>query len=312
MKLLTGVLICFCYIKMMCLIPFDLKIPSLRMKSSITSIIYSIVFCVALIIIDYRVEKTFRKRWYSYNYDNYIASEIMSKGTYITMVVCVFWSIIKIDSIFKIIGTLKASFRKLKNFNLTFNYDVFIKCFLLKFFITEFSLLILHFIFYLIFYDSLTSFILNVPLVALKYMIASAFLIKYDILLTLMNSQFSHVNKIIQKKIEFKFNNKNNWDKMKFDCEMSDTIDELAKVHFQLCHVSNTFSNIFSIPMISILGYMFLVIETQFIQMLNHLNLQHKCFTVTTCIFFWSFFRISELVIVLQDGGKVIAEVIFI
>lgn len=214
---------------------------------------------------------------------------------------CTFWSIVKTDLILQIIRRLKASFEKLKSFNIIFNYDAYIKLFLLKFTITGSTIVILHYMFYTIFFDSFTALLLCVPLDALKFMLPSAFLIKFDVFLNLLKAQFSHLNKI--------FNNISLV--ADYDCEMSDKIDDLAKIHFELFEIFKMFRKFFSILMIVSLGYIFLIIETQFLQMFVHLanRDENTCYPVI-CIFCWACLRFSELAMVLYDSSRIMEKVI--
>lgn len=309
MKLSTGVLIGFCYIKLLCLIPFDLNLRNVKVKSSKKSICYSICFPVALILIDPYLENVYRKKWFQFNDESFSSYIFLMYGTYISTCFCSFWSIFKTDLIFKIIRALKASFDNLNKFNVAFNYSYYnTKLFLLKFTITQLSLVLLHFIFYVIFFDSFTALLLEVPFVAIKYMLASAFLIKFDAFLILLKAQFSHLNKIIKN---IKYNPQNKWERIKNDCEMSDKIDELARLHFILCEISKMFTKKFSIPMISSLAYIFIVIETQFLQIFSHIAVRDRQtrLPVIICIFFWACIRIGELAMVLYDCDDIMKQV---
>lgn len=304
MKLLTGVQIFFSIMKILCVIPFSLNFKTMKVKSSKKSIIYSVVLPVTLIVIDPYLEKIFRMKWYKlFNVESFWSLTILVYGTYTVISICIFWSILKTDLIFQIIYSIKASFEKLKIFNITFNYNDDLKHFLLKFSITQSSAVILHYMFYTIFFDSFTALLWDVPLVALKYMLTSAFLIKFDVFLNLLKTQISHLNKIIEKICLF----------VDYDCELSNKIDDLAKIYFNFFEISKMFTKKFSILMILSLGYIFLIIETQFLQMFIHIanKESNTRYPVIICIFFWACTRFSELAMVLYDCSRIVEKVIF-
>lgn len=294
MNLKLGIFAIFYLLKFLCLIPFSLNFNSLEIKFSIKSIIWCITFSAALITLDPYMENI------AYGIGQSLSHKLemyLSRGSYIVILISVYWSIFNIKIIFKLIYLLGFIFAKLNKFDDRFHKtDLFLKNYLIKFLTIQFTLLLIFIVYY--FYicnGTVLGIFLYVPIINLKHLFASSMLIKYDLFLILLRIGFSKVNTIIKRnKIS----------------KISDCIDELAKIHFKLCEACYLVSKTFSVPILTFLGYIFLVIETQFFKVF------HCVITETDegvlgilCMLFWGTLRVYEFVIVLQDGNMVVKKV---
>lgn len=158
------------------------------------------------------------------------------------------------------------------------------------------------YVYYLLYEDTdLISVIFYTPIVGIKFLFSSAVLMKYDAALVLVKSGFSQVNNILKKKF-VKIKTPLN------DNEMSFWIDELNQTHLKLCSVFEMVTQIFSIPIIAIFGFIFFVIEFQFLELYRNFNSQTRILKLI-CALSWSLVRFIELVMVFKDGSDVIRKV---
>lgn len=301
MNLKLGMCAIFYLLKFLCLIPFSLKLNTLKVTFSIKSIIWCIIFSATLIIVDPYMEQIAYGVVQSLGN---ILEVMLSRGSYILILICVYWSIFKIKLIFKLIKLIKIIFEKLKNFDNKFDKtNLYLKIYLFKFLIMQITLFSIYNAYYIYICDgTLLGIFLYIPIINLKHLFASSMLIKYDFFLIILRVGFSKINKII---------------KLNKISEISDRIDELAEIHFKLCEACDLVGRTFSVPILIFLGYIFLVIETQFFKVYHCLARGSASETTETdegmlgniCSLVWATLRVYEFVIILQDGNVVIKKV---
>lgn len=310
-KLKLGVSIIFSILKFVCLIPFSLNLKTLKTDYSKASVIWCVLFSITLIGLDPYFDSL------SYvDQDVYAINvkpeTILMKGTYIMVLICVYWAIFNIKLIFKLINLIKIIFEKLKKFDENlYENDLVLKQFLMIFIITQIALLVILYSYYLLCTNpSWMGLVLYCHITNIKYLFGSSILIKYNIFLIILRIGFSKINKIILKNVTKRALNQTNFEKMNSDCELSDKIDEIAVIYSKLCEASILISKKFCIPILTFLGYIFLVIETQFFKMYQSIAYETEDgFLGLICLFSWCFVRVFELALVIQEGNIVIKKV---
>lgn len=308
-----GVLIIFSILKFICLIPFSLNLKTLETNNSKILVIWCVLFSATFIGLDpYFQSKSYEdKNAFAINVK---PETILSKGTYIMVLICVYWAIFNIKLIFKLIKLMQIIFEKLKKCDEDkCESDFILKQFLFNFFLIQIILLVILYTYYILFSNpTWMGIILYCHLTNIKYLFGSSILIKNNIFLIFLRIGFSKINKIILKNVAKKINFTSNFEKMSFDCELSDKIDELAVIYSRLCEASILISKKFSVPILTFLGYIFLVIETQFFKMYQSIVYEtEEGFIGLVCLFSWCFVRVYEFALVIQEGNMVIQKVIF-
>lgn len=230
MKLKHSLKIIFFLIKFLCLIPFSLNLKTPKIKFSFKSILWCVIFSSILILVDPYLENIAYKLCFYLKKTGKVQT-IQSKGTHSMVLVCVYWTIFNIKFIFD----------KLNKFQDDFNEHLIWKQFLIKFLTCEIFLLIIHFIYYILFCNgSVLGILFCTPITILKYMVATAMLIKFNVFLIFLRIGFSKINCTINKNLTKRRNHIGKNNKMSLDCEISDTMDELAAIHFKLCEASHS------------------------------------------------------------------------
>lgn len=287
-----GIFIIFFVLKFLGLLPFSINLNTFEISFSIKSIIWCVLFSGALLLIDPYIEGV------AYMLDNpyeitISLTTVLSKGTYVMIFFCVYWSIFNVQLLFKIINLFKTIFGKLKEIDDNFHeLDIWIIKKLLKFLVIQIVALGVYFVY---FENILKVGMLGLaPLTSIKHMFGSFVLVKYDICLILLRIGFSKINQIIERS----------------NPENGNIISELSEIHSKLCEASILISKKFSIPILLYLGYIFIAFES-------------KCFTIfkyfaygtkdgilgSLCKLVWLFSKLSEFAFILMDGNIVIQKV---
>lgn len=312
MFLKIGIYFYFFLIKFVGLIPYGINFKKMLITPSIKLLVWSSLFGVLLIIVDSYIEKIAYSGKEAFFKNNVEISQILRLTGFISIFICIYWIIFNIGAIFKIFKNFKTVFNNLSKFNETLNFQTEIKSFLTKFGITQLILILIDYIYYWRHGDGPFLFILiYVPIVGIKFIFQSAVLIKYDFCLCLIKIGFKKVNKIIKNKligIEF---SKNIYKKVQLEWEMRDKIDELKIIYFNLFEISVLVTRVFSIPVITVMSFIFNVWETELLQLYKNGNPTELILRLILAIA-WSFIRMLELIIVLDDGSYIIEKVKFI
>lgn len=306
-NLKLGIFVNFFILKFLCLIPFSFNLKTFQCKFSFKSIISCVLFSGTLVLIDPYIDQYVQQ--FSFVYSR--PEAMLANATYIMLLVCVYWSIFHINLIFKLINLFLIIFEKLSKYNGIFDIsDKTLRQFLIKFTISQLLIVSTHYSYHILLYKTNTvGILLMVPVASLKYIFGCSMLIKYDFCLILIKIGFSKINKIIQKTVIQNLNRKN---KMVADCETSDQIDDLAEIYAKLYEASVLISRNFSIPILTIMGYIFIMVEAQFIRMFESYASGSKDLLLRIIILFlWSLIRVGEMVSVLKDGVCVARKVIF-
>lgn len=289
------------FLKFLCLIPFALNFKTLKTHFSVKSILWCVIFSAVLIIVDpHLVNLAYTNLNYNSGTTSGLVEKVLDKGTHCMVLICVYWSIFNIKLIFKIIKLLKNIFEKLNKFQFNFSESLIWKSFAIKFSATQISLIVIHHVYYIFVCDgSLVGILVYTPITTIKYMIGSAMLIKFNLFLIVLKIGFSKTNNAIHKALI----NRRNGVSINLDCEISDTIDELAEIHFKLCETSYLISKEFSI-----FGY--LVIESQLFRIFMNFAYENRDGILgILCTLAWGLTRVIELVILLYDGKIVVEKV---
>lgn len=286
-----GISIIFFVLKFLGLLPFSINLKTFDISFSVKSIIWCILFSGALLLIDPYIEGVAYMLENPYEIQISIAT-VLSKGTYVMIFFCVYWSIFNIKLLFKIIKLLKTIFTKLKEIDDNFHeLDILIFKKLLKFLVLQIVALGVYFVYF----ENILKvrMLVLAPLTSIKHMFGSFILVKYDICLILLRIGFSKINQIIESSEE-----------------NGNLISELSEIHSKLCEASILISKKFSIPILLYLGYIFIAFES-------------KCFTIfksfaygtedgilgSLCKLIWLCAKLSEFVLILMDGNIVIQKV---
>lgn len=280
------------------MLPFSVNIESLKVKFSVKSILWCIIFSLTLILVDpYLDEVVYRSLELDIN-NTGIAARVFARSTHFMILICVYSSILYIKSTFQTVQILKTIFEKLDQFGSDFNLTepIWKKC-LNNFLTIQITIIIIHYVYAIhICNVSILVIIFYAPLTTLTYTIGSAMLLKFNVFLILLQVGFLKINRTIGQ--------------MNFS---SDTIDELAQIYFKLNEVSVLILRMFSIPILTFLGFFVLLMENQFFNMFMSFVMETRNGIIgVVCLFSFCFIRVIELALVLQDVSKVVQKVIFL
>lgn len=309
MFLKIGIYLYFFLLKFVGLIPFGINLKKLLITQSIKSLIWSIFFGFLILILDSYFEKIAYTGKDPFFKNNIKISEILRIIVFISIFICIFWIIFNIKATFEIVYKFKIVFNSLNKLNVCLNFHTEIQSFFIKFGITQFILTLIDYIYYWKHGDANFLFlIIYTPIVGIKFLFQSAVLIKYDFYLCLIKIGFKQINKIIKINligVEF---SKNRYRKAQMECEMCDRIDELKIIYFNLFEISELVTKVFSIPVITVMSFIFNVWETELLQLYRNGNPTELILRLVLAIT-WSFIRMLELIMVLNDGSDVIEKV---
>lgn len=308
MFLKIGIYSYFFVLKFIGLIPYGINLKKLSITHSIKSIVWSAFFGVLLVFLDSYFEKIAYTGKNPFFGKKVGMSKVLRVTAFLSIFICIYWMVFNIKATFKIFKKLKIVFNYLNKFNVNLNVHTELKSFFIKFGITQLTLILIDYIFYWIHGDAYLFFILIYsPLVGIKFLFQSAVLIKYDFCLCLIKIGFKQINKIIKNKLIGIELSKNLYKKAQLQCEMRDRIDELKIIYFHLFEISELVTKVFSIPVITVMGFIFNVWEIELWILYN--SNPHELILRIVLAISWSCIRMLELIIVLSDGSDIIEKV---
>lgn len=291
MKQKIELLIFISILKFYSLIPFSINLKSSKATKSfkcfICAVVMFIIFAAFEIFLDifvfsqttgfFHIKKT-------YSIDILIIPILL-------IFICVAWTLLNSKLCIQITNDLFLIENQLNGFKMSNE-------FYLKFLITQTLILCTDFIYYFVYGEACNVIwvLLYTPLVGFKFLFETIFLMKYDFSLIVLESGFSKVNTIISGC-------------MKDRKRINSQIEELSLIHFKLCEISKMNTKFFSIPIISIIGYIFITVNKHLLQMFRNYKSEKNVLRMF-CSFSWSFARFCELIMVLRDGRDVIKKVI--
>lgn len=308
MFLKIGIYLNFFVLKFVGLIPYGINLKKLSITHSIKSIIWSIFFGVVLLIFDSYLEKIAYTGKDAFFGNNVAISDILRVTGFLSIFICIYWILFNIKATFKIVKKFKIVFNHLNKLIVNLNFHTELQSFFIKFGVTQLTLTLIDYIFYCRHGDASFFFILIYsPLIGIKFLFQSAVLIKYDFCLCLIKIGFKQINKIIKNQLIGIKPPKNVYKKAQLQCEMRDKIDELKIIYFHLFEISELVTKVFSIPVITVLIFIFNVWEIELLTLYNS-NPHELIFRLVLAIA-WSFIRMLELIMVLSDGSDIIEKV---
>lgn len=292
-----SVKIIFYILKFFCLIPYSLNLKTLKLNFSFKSILWCVIFSLILILVDPYLDEVIYKSLELDKNDTGLSARIFIKGTHIMLLICVYRLIFQINQIFKIVKLLKIIFEKLKKFDENISETGLIwKKVLVKMSAVQITMIAIHYVYAIHIFDgSVYLLIFCTPITTFTYNIGSAMLLKFNVFCILLRICFSSINKALKR----------------LNYEVSDSIDELAQIYCKLCEVSILILRIFQIPILSYLGYFFILMENQFFNMFVSFSMKTRNGLVgIICLLAFCVLRIIEIVIVFQDMNLVVQKVI--
>lgn len=301
LNLKLSVKIIFYILNFFCLVPYSVNLKTLNLNFSIKSFLWCVLFSLVLILVDpYFDEVVYKSLTLHDNHTGFVA-RIFTKGTHIMVLICVYYSIFNIKQVFKLVKLLKVVFEKLSKFGAPdFNEcELILKQVLIKLLTIQILILFIHYVYAIHICDgSVLLIIFYTPITTLTYTIGSAMLLKFNVFVVILRIGFSKINEAICE-----INPQNS--------EIKD-IDELAQIYFKLCEVSILILRMFQIPIMSFLGYFFILMENQFFNMFVSFAVETRNGILgIVCLFAFCVVRVFELVIVLQDMNLVVLKVNF-
>lgn len=289
MKPKIGLSIFIFILKSFSLIPFSIDLKSSKAQKSNKSFIGAItgftIFVVFEMFLDFLVfsQKTgFFHIQLTYSLQTFIVPISL-------IFICVSWTLFNSNLSIQIINDLFLIQSQLNGFKIS-------KKFYLKFLITQTLILVTDFIYYFVYGEAHAIWVfLYTILVGFKFVFESVILMQFDFSLIVLESGFSKVNSIISQ----------NWNERLW---IDTRIEQLSLIHFRLCEISKMNTKFFSIPIITIIGYIFILVNKHLLQMFRNYRSERIVLRMF-CSFSWSFARVCELVMVLKDGSEAIKKV---
>lgn len=264
----NNIVSCYFYVQqVLCVLPITLNFQTFKIKYRKFAHLYSIVFVTSLVLIDVFIQGFFRQT-------NNVALNINIQmlthlQAYYLVIMCILWSTHKSKETILMFQKLRIIFRKLKSLKIQTKFSKLFKALIIYSVITEFILINVHYIFYFVQNEiNWITFLFITAISVVKYIIGSAFLIQVNVIFLMIRSISTMFNKILKNKMfDLKKLEKNNkWSKLKFDCEMSDFIDELSEIYRILGDVIRLASKTFGVLILIIASYVFQIIVIQFFQ----------------------------------------------
>lgn len=255
MKLKYWIVTFFYILKFLCLMPVSLNSDTMKLKSSKISEMSSIFFCIFLILIDkYVTENLLYIKSAGYDIHNFRFIDIINNGTYLLMIICVFWSIYKTKHTLLIFEKIEFIQGNLKKLNARYDYVKRFQSFIKVTVAIQAVPIISHYIFQIVQDKAVTSQgLFYLTIVAIKYMIGSVVLIQMNAVLLSIKCILSMISRIINQ-ISLESN------EIKIDCRVC----ELSKIYRTLCEIKKLFAERFSIPVIAIIIYLFAILIAQY------------------------------------------------
>lgn len=182
MELITGFKFCLYFFKFFCYFPFNVNLKSLKFQISVNSVIWSVVFSGSLILFGQNLDRFSDK-----NIKFFKLLKILHRPTSFVIIICVIFTIINSGRSLKIIKSLISIYKNLIKFEVKCNFKDMFKFFLLKYTLIQVLTMILTIIFYLTLENkSLHGLLIFNTLSSVKYTFPSAFLLKFDLYLMLL------------------------------------------------------------------------------------------------------------------------------
>lgn len=254
--------------QLLCVLPITLCFKTFKLKHKKFSIFYSVIFVISLISIDLFIQRFFSKRTDNVLF-NISFRSFSNIEAYTLVIFCILSSTLKSEKTILLFQKLRIIFMKLKSLNIKTKFQKLFKTLIIYSVITELLLLHIQYTFFLVQEEiNWIAFFCITTITTFKYLIGSAFLIQMNVIFLMIRSISTMFNKILKNKMfELKKLEKTKkWNKLKFDCEMSDFIDELSEIYRILGDVTRLASETFGIPILVISSYVFKIVVTQYFQ----------------------------------------------
>lgn len=306
MKSTKAIKFFYYILKFCCLIPFNLNLNTFEANRTNKSIIWLIIFSGSFLLHEifignfaykfqtHRIKENSQASYYQYT-DLFIPA-------FILFLICIIWTCLRNDLTFKIIERSKLIHQRIKSFDVPWKYECKINQFVYKFVLTQLLSLLVDYIFFIQHRNnSLVLTIVYVPIIGMKFVFVSAILMKFDILLIILESSFSHLNIIIIEKFIKNKASEN-------DDRILEGIEELTQIYFNLCKIYEMITKLFSIPLILCVGFIFIVVEREILQLYGNFY-EDKRISRILCASIWNFIRVRDVFLVFKDGTCVLQKV---
>lgn len=307
----------FIILKTLSVFPYTINEKNFEINFSIGATIWSLIYppITTFAFTSYFSTRIYQEKLF---YDEELKAQlVLDHGTNLMIIFSILITFTKFRKTRKIYLKFKNILMKLIVLDIRCNYSEDIKFFLKKFLITQIFIWCFCFSFYLIMPESIKTiesacfFLLYA---CVRPMIGSAIMIQYAGFMFVIGASFSQINKTILEKLNGNLNKTSEWFKTKFDCELSDILDKLSEIQLELFEISKDVSKNYSIQLLLLFAYIFIVIETQFFQIYQVLTYKGNKIFVTQVIvlismLFWSIFRILEVAWVLKETADVMKKV---
>lgn len=309
----------FIILKTLSVFPYKINEKTFEINYSIGATIWSLIYppITTFAFTYYFSTVIYNEKFF---YDKELkAQQILDHGTNLMIVFCILITFAKFRKTRRIYIKFKNVLMKIFSLEIQFNWSAATILFFNKFLITQIFIWSFCFSYYLIMpetrktFENACYFLLYA---CVRPMIGSAIMIQYAGFLFVIRKSFSQINKIILEKTNGNLSKTSEWFKIKSDCELSDILDKLSEIQLELFEISKDISKNYSIQLLLIFGYIFVVIETQFFQIFQVLTYKGQQFFITqiivlVCMLFWSIFRIFEVTLVLKETSDVMKKVHF-
>lgn len=305
--------------QLLCVLPITLSFHTFKLKHRNFSIFYSASFATSLVLIDLFIQDFFNSRT-----DNVVLNisfqSFSNVEAYTVVVVCIFCSTYERDNTILMFRKLRIIFDKLKILKIQTKFSKLFETLIIYSVITELILLNIQFIFYFVQNEiNWIAFFFVTTISTVKYIIGSAFLIQMNVIFLMIRSISTMFNKILKNKIAemSKLKKTNKWIKIKFDCEMSDFVDELIEIYRALGVVTRLASKTFGFTVLAIGSYVLKIVVTQFFQsylfLIRYLKTGRNMDLVSIIIMLaWPFVRLLIFSRTLCYGEKALEKVKFL
>lgn len=296
-----GIYILFYLLKFLNLIPFSLNLKNFDTKPSKKSILYSIVFFV-LLFVHHIFIGDFAFKLNSDYHVNHPRYRDLFIPTYTIIVICITWTIFTNKLSFKLIERSKLIIHRINGLGVPWKCQQKINKILFNFSFFQLCSLILDYTFLFSYGKmSIAMIIFYTPLLALQFAYLSVILMKNYMMIILLKSLFSQVNKIINEKFVKTTNFENE----------AEAIDELAKIYSTLCEMYVMITKLLSIPLILVVGYVLIIIESVLLLLygnfIESLGLPTLFRSFMMCL--WLFVKIRDVYLVFKNGTGVLKMV---
>lgn len=289
------------FLKFLHLIPFSVNLKNFHTKPSKLSVLWSTIFCTSFVFHDIYIGNFAYKLKGTNVLNKYKA---LDQPSHILTLFCIIWNYYKMKLAFKLIERSKMIFHRINRFSgVPWNLQCKVDKFLIRFFATQTIVSMVDYTFFILYYNNtpLILIIIYAPLIGLKYMIASSILMRYDLLLILLKSSFSQLNKIMNEKfVKVRF--------VKNDVKIIEDIDDLVQIYYKLFEIFEMITQLNAIPLICIVLLIFLVVETAFLMLYENLNDRTVAFRSLFNVI-WVLIKVRDIYNVFKDNTEVIKKV---